>query len=106
MVPVYYYVVDPGDHLVRASSRWHQLWHLPSGLGTVVQPDLVSCVKSSRVSGMASTGICPVAVNYHMLTGMVMDAVESFHEVRDIVGQRLLLAWGRPRLFSDQKSSY
>jgi hypothetical protein len=72
-------------------------------MGTVVQPGLVSFLESSRVSDTATTGLHPVADNHQMLTGMMTHVVQSFHEFRDVVGRRLLLAWGRPKTAGRQE---
>jgi hypothetical protein len=91
------YIVDLGYHIVRAFPGCLQLQRLPSCLGQVVQPDLVSPLESSRAGYTDVAGLHPVVHHLQILTGIMVDVLQPFHEVHYEVGHRVLLVWGSPK---------
>jgi hypothetical protein len=77
-----------------------QLWWLPSGLGQVGWSELVSLLEYSRAGYAVVIGLHPVTDHLHTKTGIMMDAIQAFHEVHCEVSQRVLLVWRSPKRIS------
>jgi hypothetical protein len=57
---------------------------------------LVSFQESLGIGQAVIVGLHPVTGHIQMLTGIMVDIMQSIHEVRHIVSHRLLLVAGSP----------
>jgi hypothetical protein len=100
------YIVNPRDHPVRAFSGWLKLRRLRPDQGQAIQQSLVSFLESRGNGHAVIAGLHPVFGHIQMLTGIMTDVMQPFHEVRRLT-RRIRKAdtdhsgtWGVVAMFS------
>jgi hypothetical protein len=57
---------------------------------------LISFLETCKIGQAVFAGLHPVNGHLQMLTGAMVDALQSIDEVRHVVGRTLVLAWWNP----------